>query len=32
MDYGANAEVYVEAFMRNVDWKKTNARYARAAE
>jgi Fe-Mn family superoxide dismutase len=27
MDYGANAEAYVEAFMRNVDWAKANARY-----
>ena len=28
MDYGANAEAYVDAFMRNVDWDKANARYA----
>lgn len=32
MDYGANAEAYVEAFMRNIDWEKANARYVRAAE
>lgn len=32
MDYGANAEAYVDAFMRNVDWEKANARYVRAAE
>jgi superoxide dismutase len=27
-----SAFLHVEAFMRNVDWKKANARYARAAE
>ncbi len=30
MDYGANAEAYVDAFMRNIDWDKANARYAHA--
>jgi superoxide dismutase, Fe-Mn family len=32
MDYGANVEAYVEAFMRNIDWEKANARYVRAVE
>jgi Fe-Mn family superoxide dismutase len=32
MDFGANAAAYVEAFMRNVDWEKTNALYAHAVE
>lgn len=32
MDYGANAEAYVEAFMRNIDWGKANARYIHAIE
>jgi len=30
MDFGANAAAYVEAFMRNIDWEKANARYASA--
>jgi superoxide dismutase, Fe-Mn family len=30
MDYGANAEGYVDAFMRNIDWDKANARYSHA--
>lgn len=30
MDFGANAEAYVEAFMRNIDWEKANARCVRA--
>jgi superoxide dismutase, Fe-Mn family len=30
MDYGANAEAYVEAFMRNIDWEKADVRYVRA--
>ena len=30
MDYGANAEAYVDAFMRNIDWAKASARYALA--
>jgi Fe-Mn family superoxide dismutase len=32
MDYGTNAEAYVDAFMRNIDWDKANARYASALE
>ncbi len=32
MDFGANAAAYVEAFMRNIDWDKANARYACALE
>ena len=27
MDFGANAKAYVDAFMRNVDWKAVEARY-----
>jgi Fe-Mn family superoxide dismutase len=27
MDFGANAKAYVDAFMRNVDWKSLQARY-----
>ena len=32
MDFGANAASYVETFMRNIDWEKANARYARVIE
>ena len=32
MDFGADAGAYVEAFMRNIDWEKANARYAAALE
>lgn len=32
LDFGADAPAYVEAFMRNIDWDKTNARYAAALE
>jgi Fe-Mn family superoxide dismutase len=31
MDYGANARAYVEAFMRNLDWKSVERRYLDAA-
>ena len=27
IDFGANAKAYVEAFMRNIDWKSVAARY-----
>ncbi len=27
IDFGANAKAYVDAFMRNVDWKSVQARY-----
>jgi Fe-Mn family superoxide dismutase len=30
MDFGANAKAYVDAFMRNVDWKAVEERYADA--
>lgn len=30
MDFGADAAAYVDAFMRNIDWEKANARYASA--
>ena len=32
MDFGTDAAAYVEAFMRNIDWDKANARYAAALE
>jgi superoxide dismutase, Fe-Mn family len=32
IDFGAKAGEYVEAFMRNVDWERVNARYVGAAE
>ncbi len=32
MDFGTNAAAYVDAFMRNIDWDKANARYAHAIE
>jgi superoxide dismutase, Fe-Mn family len=32
IDFGAKASEYVEAFMRNVDWERVNARYVGAAE
>jgi superoxide dismutase, Fe-Mn family len=30
IDYGANAKAYVDAFLRNVDWKAVEGRYADA--
>lgn len=32
IDFGANAAAYVDAFMRNVDWKAVEARYGDAAK
>jgi Fe-Mn family superoxide dismutase len=32
IDFGANAKAYVDAFMRNVDWKAVEARYEDAAK
>ena len=32
MDFGANAAAYVDAYMRNIDWEKANARYASALD
>jgi len=31
MDFGANATAYIDAFMRNVDWKVVGERFAEAA-
>jgi Fe-Mn family superoxide dismutase len=31
MDYGAKAAAYVDAFMRNIDWKKATARFVQCA-
>jgi len=31
IDFGANAKAYVEAFMRNIDWKAVEARYEDAS-
>ena len=31
LDFGANAEAYIAAFMRNIDWSAAEARYAQAA-
>jgi Fe-Mn family superoxide dismutase len=31
IDFGANAKAYVEAFMRNTDWKSVEARYEDAS-
>lgn len=31
IDFGANAKAYIEAFMRNVDWKAVQARYEDAS-
>ncbi|MSO75383.1 MAG: superoxide dismutase [Alphaproteobacteria bacterium] len=30
MDFGANAALYVDTFMANIDWEKANARYGAA--
>ena len=32
IDFGAKAGEYVEAFMRNIDWEKVNARHVGAVE
>jgi Fe-Mn family superoxide dismutase len=32
IDFGANAKAYVDAFMRNIDWKSVQARYEDAAK
>jgi superoxide dismutase, Fe-Mn family len=32
IDFGANAKAYVDAFMRNVDWKAVQARYEDASK
>lgn len=32
MDYGANAEAYVDTFMRNIDWEKVEFRFSRLTE
>jgi superoxide dismutase, Fe-Mn family len=32
IDFGANASAYVDAFMRNVDWKATQVRYEDAVK
>ena len=32
IDFGANARAYIEAFMRNLDWKSVEERYLQAAE
>ena len=32
IDFGANSKAYVDAFMRNVDWKAVQARYEDAAK
>ncbi len=32
IDFGANAKAYVDAFMRNIDWKAVQARYDDAAK
>lgn len=32
IDFGANAKVYVDAFMRNIDWKAVQARYEDASK
>ena len=32
IDFGANAKAYVDAFMRNVDWKAVEGRYEDAAK
>ncbi len=32
MDYGANAKAYVETFLRNIDWKGVEERYADACK
>jgi Fe-Mn family superoxide dismutase len=32
IDFGANAKAYIEAFMRNLDWKSVEARFLQAAQ
>ena len=32
IDFGANAAAYVDAFMRNIDWRAVHARYEDAVE
>jgi Fe-Mn family superoxide dismutase len=32
IDFGANAKAYVDAFMRNIDWKPAQGRYEDAAK
>jgi Fe-Mn family superoxide dismutase len=32
IDFGANSKAYVDAFMRNIDWKAVQARYEDAAK
>lgn len=32
IDFGANARAYIEAFMRNIDWKAVQARYEDACK
>ena len=32
MDFGANAKAYVDAFMRNIDWKAVEGRYEDASK
>src|SRR5438874_4196025 len=32
MDFGANARAYVDTFVRNIDWKSVEARYADATQ
>ena len=32
IDFGANAKAYIDAFMRNVDWKAVQARYEDASK
>ena len=32
IDFGANAKAYIEAFMRNVDWKAVQGRYEDASK
>jgi Fe-Mn family superoxide dismutase len=32
IDFGANAKAYIEAFMRNLDWKSVEERYLGAAQ
>jgi Fe-Mn family superoxide dismutase len=32
IDFGANARAYIDAFMRNIDWKSVQARYEDARE
>ena len=32
IDFGANAKAYIDAFMRNIDWKAVQARYEDAAK